>query len=218
MAEMEASEIAEEASTSSTFPFVEVIGPDGKTKRFAKGTRSGFAVERFNKLLPNDMKPVVCIAASKEGEEPIEFGPDVELILYDKAWKLQAISEDVFFKVTETIMETETEVGQTQTVPEDLYTWTSSSQAPWALHEGASKTLLGGATLPNTTPLYGAKSWEDLYPGGKLPEGGKQECTPAYLFKVLMMFVFIFGFAGALGYFLERMPEALSRQPGIQPS
>lgn len=73
--------------------FVEVIGPDGKTKRFAKGTRSGFAVERFNKLLPNDMKPVVCIAASKEGEEPIEFGPDVELILYDKAWKLQAISE-----------------------------------------------------------------------------------------------------------------------------
>lgn len=75
--------------------FVEVIGPDGKTKRFAKGTRSGFAVERFNKLLPNDMKPVVCIAASKEGEEPIEFGPDVELILYDKAWKLQAISEGI---------------------------------------------------------------------------------------------------------------------------
>lgn len=44
--------------------------------------------------------------------------------------------QDVFFKVTETTMETETEGGQTQTVPEDLYTWTSSSQAPWALHEG----------------------------------------------------------------------------------
>ena len=44
--------------------------------------------------------------------------------------------QDVFFKVTETNMETETEVGQTQTVPDDLYTWTSSSQAPWALNEG----------------------------------------------------------------------------------
>lgn len=73
--------------------FVEVVGPDGKKKRFAKGTRAGFAVERFNKLLPNDQMPVVCIQAFKEGEEAIEFGPDVELILYDKAWILQSVSE-----------------------------------------------------------------------------------------------------------------------------
>lgn len=73
--------------------FVEVIGPDGKKKRFAKGTRAGFAVERFNKLIPNDSKPVVCIQAFKEGEEPIEYGPDVELILYDQAWTLQSVSE-----------------------------------------------------------------------------------------------------------------------------
>lgn len=73
--------------------FVEVIGPDGKKKRFARGTRAGFAVERFNKLIPNDSKPVVCIQAYKEGEEPIEYGPDVELILYDQTWTLQSVSE-----------------------------------------------------------------------------------------------------------------------------
>lgn len=77
--------------------FVEVIGPDGKKKRFAKGTRAGFAVERFNKLIPNDSKPVVCIQAYKEGEEPIEYGPDVELMLYDQAWTLQSVSECKFY-------------------------------------------------------------------------------------------------------------------------
>ena len=76
--------------------FVEVIGPDGKKKRFAQGTRAGFAVERFNKLIPNDSKPVVCIQAYKDGEEPIEYGPDVELFLYDKAWILQSVSECKF--------------------------------------------------------------------------------------------------------------------------
>jgi hypothetical protein len=75
---------------------VEVIGPDGKRKRFANVTRAGFAVERFNKLNPNDSKPVVCIQAFKEGEEPIEFGPDVELMLYDKEWVLQSVSECKF--------------------------------------------------------------------------------------------------------------------------
>lgn len=73
--------------------FVAVVGPDGKKKRFAVGTRAGFAVERFNKLIPNDSKPVVCIQAYKEGEEPIEYGPDVELYLYDNSWTLQCVSE-----------------------------------------------------------------------------------------------------------------------------
>lgn len=53
--------------------------------------------------------------------------------------------QDVFFKVTETIMETETELGQTQTVPEDLYTWTSSSQAPWALNKSKLDKLFSAS-------------------------------------------------------------------------
>lgn len=62
------------------------------------------------------------------------------------------------------------------------------------------------------------QGWEEFYPGGVLPEGGKQECTPEYFFKVLLMFVFIFAFAGALGYFLERMPEMLPKYNTIEPS
>lgn len=51
------------------------------------------------------------------------------------------------------------------------------------------------------------QNWEDLYPGGKLPEGGAQDCSPAYIGKVLLMFIFIFAFAGGLSYMLERLPD-----------
>jgi hypothetical protein len=51
-----------------------------------------------------------------------------------------------------------------------------------------------------------------------LPEGGKQECTPEYFTKVLLMFLCIFGFAGALGYFLERMPEIIPKYNPMEPS
>lgn len=77
--------------------FVEVVGPDGEKKRFAEGTRAGFVVERFNKLSPNYTKPVVCIQAYKEGQESIEYGPEVELILHDRSWELQCVSECEFF-------------------------------------------------------------------------------------------------------------------------
>jgi hypothetical protein len=76
--------------------FIEISGPCGMKKRFAKGTKASFAVERFNCLLKDPTMPVVCIAAVKEGEEPIEFGNDVELILYDNAWTLQIVQEGVF--------------------------------------------------------------------------------------------------------------------------
>jgi len=62
------------------------------------------------------------------------------------------------------------------------------------------------------------QGWEEYYPGGVLPEGGKQDCTPEYITKVLLMFVFIFGFAGALGYFLERMPEMVPKYSTFEPS
>lgn len=51
------------------------------------------------------------------------------------------------------------------------------------------------------------QNWEDLYPGGKLPEGGQQECTPLYVGKIVLVFIFIFAFAGGLSYMLERLPE-----------
>uniref|UniRef100_A0A7I4BP74 Uncharacterized protein n=1 Tax=Physcomitrium patens TaxID=3218 RepID=A0A7I4BP74_PHYPA len=195
--------------------FVEVVGPDGKKKRFAAGTRAGFAVDRFNKLNPNDSKPVVCIQACKDGEEPIEYGPDVELHLHDEAWTFQCVSEHVF-PLPNNNVKARTEV--TQAVEKELYTY---SQTPWATNEGITKTLLDktisadGEVLHGTTVVQG---WEEFYPGGVLPEGGKQECTPEYFIKVLLMFVCIFGFAGALGYFLERMPEMVPKYNTIEPS
>lgn len=66
--------------------------------------------------------------------------------------------------------------------------------------------------------LIFVQGWEEFYPGGVLPEGGKQECTPEYITKVLLMFLLIFGFAGALGYFLDRMPEMLPKYSTIEPS
>ncbi|KAG0556261.1 hypothetical protein M758_11G038200 [Ceratodon purpureus] len=203
--------------STEKFDFVEVIGPDGKKKRFANGTRAGFAVERFNKLIPNDSKPVVCIQAYKEGEEPIEFGPDVELILYDTAWVLQSVSEYVF-PIPDNYVEAEIETIQTQTVEKELYKWSDSSQAPWEINEDVAKTLLDKTAPTDGEILPGARGWEEFYPGGVLPEGGKQDCTPEYVAKVLLMFLCIFGFAGALGYFLERMPEMLPKYNTIEPS
>jgi hypothetical protein len=77
--------------------FVEISGPDGMKKRFATGTKASFAVDRFNSVLKDPNLPVVCIAAVKEGEDPIEFGPDVELILFDATWTLQIVQEGLIF-------------------------------------------------------------------------------------------------------------------------
>ncbi len=77
--------------------FVEISGPGGMKKRFATGTKASFAVDRFNSVLKDPNLPVVCIAAVKEGEDPIEFGPDVELILFDATWTLQIVQEGLLF-------------------------------------------------------------------------------------------------------------------------
>ncbi len=77
--------------------FVEISGPDGMKKRFATGTKASFAVDRFNSILKDPNLSVVCIAAVKEGEDPIEFGPDVELILFDATWTLQIVQEGLLF-------------------------------------------------------------------------------------------------------------------------
>lgn len=67
--------------------------PDGVKKRFAPGTKAAFAVERFNCQLRDPALPVVCIVAYKDGEDPIEFGPDVELVVYDESWTLKTLRE-----------------------------------------------------------------------------------------------------------------------------
>lgn len=72
--------------------YVEVWGPDGRPRRFAPGTRSSFAVERFNKKLVDAVKPVVCVEAYKEGEDPVEFGPDAELMSMC-TWDLRVVQE-----------------------------------------------------------------------------------------------------------------------------
>jgi hypothetical protein len=77
--------------------FVEISGSDGMKKRFATGTKASFAVDRFNSVLKDPNLPVVCIAAVKEGEDPIEFGPDVELTLFDATWTLQIVQEGLLF-------------------------------------------------------------------------------------------------------------------------
>lgn len=72
---------------------MDVVGPDGVKKRFAPGTKAAFAVERFNCQLRDPALPVVCIVACKDGEDPIEFGPDVELVAYDESWTLKTLRE-----------------------------------------------------------------------------------------------------------------------------
>ena len=74
--------------------FVEVWGPDGRSRRFAPGTRASFAVERFNKKLVDAVKPVVCVEAFKEGEDAVEFGPDAELVSMC-TWDLRVVQEGV---------------------------------------------------------------------------------------------------------------------------
>jgi hypothetical protein len=72
---------------------VDVVGPDGVIKRFAPGTKAAFVVERFNCQLRDPALPVVCIVAYKDGEDPIEFDPEVELVSYDDSWTLKTLRE-----------------------------------------------------------------------------------------------------------------------------
>jgi hypothetical protein len=72
--------------------FVEVWGPDKAARRFAVGTRARFAVERFNKKLVDAVRPVVCVEAFKEGEDPVEFGPDAPLMAMC-TWSLRVVQE-----------------------------------------------------------------------------------------------------------------------------
>lgn len=74
---------------SSTF--VEVLGPDRIVYRFAAGTKAGFAVDRISSRLSES---IVCIQATKEGEEPVEFGPNAHLVNYGDGWILCTLQSE----------------------------------------------------------------------------------------------------------------------------
>ncbi|CAI0385120.1 unnamed protein product, partial [Linum tenue] len=74
--------------------FLEVeCKPSKKKRRFAAGTKAGFAVSLINRKLNNGQPLAFAIEAIKEGEEPVSFGPDVNLVDYGNGWKLQAVTD-----------------------------------------------------------------------------------------------------------------------------
>ncbi|XP_044478482.1 uncharacterized protein LOC123205554 isoform X2 [Mangifera indica] len=76
-------------------PYLEVIcKSSGKISRYAAGTKAGFAVNLINRKLGNGNPLALHIEAVKEGEEPINFGPNAVLVDYGKDWKLQTVTEE----------------------------------------------------------------------------------------------------------------------------
>ncbi|KAL9247086.1 hypothetical protein vseg_020554 [Gypsophila vaccaria] len=72
--------------------FLEVMcKTSGKTRRFAPGTKAGFALSLINNKLDADAPLGVYIEAVKDGEEPVSFGPSSVLLSYGSAWKLQTV-------------------------------------------------------------------------------------------------------------------------------
>eukprot|EP01018_Ginkgo_biloba_P024212 Gb_22277 [translate_table: standard] len=75
--------------------FLEILCPgDGRVRRFAAGTKAGFALDRINRKLPSTVSPATCIEAVKEGEEHVEFGPNADLVIYGPDWRLQTLHEE----------------------------------------------------------------------------------------------------------------------------
>lgn len=212
--------IARNTMSGRNFCSVDVVGPDGVKKRFAPGTKAAFAVERFNCQLRDPAMPVVCIVACKDGEDPIEFGPDVELVVYDESWTLKTLREAVQFvngktvnddpvrKVKDTIKEgtarTLSSIKPVTKVPGAIFGPESTNTK----HNESNKSTRKSVEDMDPLQYFGVKNWEDLYPGGKLPEGGIQDCSPSYIGKVILMFILVFAFAGGLSYMLERLPNS----------
>ncbi|XP_074271041.1 uncharacterized protein LOC141594958 [Silene latifolia] len=73
-------------------PFLEVMcKTSGITRRFAPGTKAGFALSLINNKLDAGAPLGVYIEAVKDGEESINFGPSSVLLSYGTAWKLQTV-------------------------------------------------------------------------------------------------------------------------------
>ncbi|KAJ4814654.1 DNA-directed RNA polymerase subunit beta [Rhynchospora pubera] len=77
---------------SSNLSFLEVkCRSSGKVRRFAQGTESRFALRVINSKLESGVPLALCIAAVKEGEEPVIFGPSATLANYGDGWKLETL-------------------------------------------------------------------------------------------------------------------------------
>uniref|UniRef100_A0A1D1Y5E6 DNA-directed RNA polymerase subunit beta n=1 Tax=Anthurium amnicola TaxID=1678845 RepID=A0A1D1Y5E6_9ARAE len=88
------------ADSSSSPPrhppqFLEVeCKSSGKVRRFAAGTEAGYALYLVNRKLDLGLPQALYIEAVKEGEEPVNFGPNAALVNYGQGWRLQTFTED----------------------------------------------------------------------------------------------------------------------------
>lgn len=63
----------------------------GIVRRFAPGTKAGFAITLINNKLDAGAPLALYIEAVKSGEEPISFGPSSVLFTCGNGWKLQTV-------------------------------------------------------------------------------------------------------------------------------
>ncbi|KAJ8435235.1 hypothetical protein Cgig2_015638 [Carnegiea gigantea] len=73
----------------------------GKVRRFAQGTKAGFALSLINNKLEAGAPLGLYIEAVKDGEEPITFGPSSVLVSYGNGWRLQTVVDYQGFKKRE---------------------------------------------------------------------------------------------------------------------
>ncbi|KAL2635882.1 hypothetical protein R1flu_007361 [Riccia fluitans] len=164
-------------ANSKPAPFVEVWTPDGTVRRFARGTKARFAIERINNRIEDNNVRVDTIESVKEGEESVEFGPDSELVSYGKDWKLHAVCRSCSAEAFRVSSEQESNGG-----PANNLRKRKKSKA-----EEIEK------------PINPA----DFYPGGVLPQGASPTSPLVYVSKVIVVFGILFVLAAGWVYILE---------------
>ncbi|KAJ7570397.1 hypothetical protein O6H91_01G118200 [Diphasiastrum complanatum] len=184
-------------------PYVEVSSPDGKVWRFAAGTKAGFAVSRIKRKLPELSRDILCIEAVKEGEEPVEFGPDAELVHYGENWKLQILQEQDYLSGKVVHQEKLGAGFNREKVGAGLHL-VKVGTGPNQERVGAD--YKAGADLQGQ--LCEIKDVvAEFYPGGKLPKGSKQEFSCEYIGRVVLSLGLMVLFAATLQYVLKSLPS-----------
>ncbi|KAJ7296501.1 hypothetical protein O6H91_Y118400 [Diphasiastrum complanatum] len=176
-------------------PYVEVSSPDGKVWRFAAGTKAGFAVSRIRSKLPELSSENLCIEAVKEGEEPVDFGPDAELVRYGENWKLR-ISEAMHKEKLGANLNQE----KVDAVPDLAKVGSGPNQENVAADSKVEPELQG--QLRDIKDIVA-----EFYPAGKLPKGSKQEFSWDYIQRVVLCCGLMVLFAALLQYVLKSLPK-----------